>query len=391
MNNKIIILLFPLSLLGFGIYSFSQIDLNLTLSSWFPYQAFQKEMINLGYFNRPLSTIIFLILIFSIFFSYLFLLKQIQKNLFTLKTFKIFVLITVLILIFSYPAFSHDIFNYIFDARTVLKHHQSPYDVRPLDYKNDPWTRFMHWTHRPSVFPPGWIFLSFSPYLLGFGKFTLTLINFKIFVAVFYLLSIIVFKQILKETKDKLSLFKLTLFSLNPLVITESLISAHMDIVMVFFALFGFYQLLKKRYYLSFFLILFSASIKYITIYLLPVLLITIFFSKTKKRITQSSVINLTLFFSIIAFVTFVLKYGLNPWYFLWIFPFLILKFERANTLLALSFLTLFLTLHYAPFLYYGFWTKPTSTIRSFFTVLGALIFLGAYLFDTINLKRVSK
>ena len=58
-----IIILYLLALLALGAYSFSQIDLNLTLFQFQPYLDFQYWLTQLGYFNRPLSTAIFLLIL----------------------------------------------------------------------------------------------------------------------------------------------------------------------------------------------------------------------------------------------------------------------------------------------------------------------------------------
>ena len=50
--------LFLLSL-SFLIYTYTQVDLNLTLSNNTIYQSIQSQLTNIGYFNRPLSTKIF--------------------------------------------------------------------------------------------------------------------------------------------------------------------------------------------------------------------------------------------------------------------------------------------------------------------------------------------
>jgi len=64
----------------FTLYSYSQIDLNLTLFSNHFYQAFQQQMIKLGYFNRPLSASIYLILIILLFANYYLLIVLTKKR-----------------------------------------------------------------------------------------------------------------------------------------------------------------------------------------------------------------------------------------------------------------------------------------------------------------------
>ncbi|MDO8515495.1 MAG: hypothetical protein Q7S14_03265, partial [bacterium] len=144
-----------------SIYSYSQIDLNLTLlqTPWF--LQFKETMINLGYYNRPLSTLAFIILVLL---------------LYILKPKKIILAIGGLCLIslFSYPFLSHDFFNYIFDARIITTYHLNPYFYKALDFPADDWIRFMQWTHRTYPYGPVWLIVTLIPSFLGFSKFILT-------------------------------------------------------------------------------------------------------------------------------------------------------------------------------------------------------------------------
>lgn len=236
-------ILYLILLLVLGLYSYSQIDLNLTLlqTPWF--LGFQNTMIQLGYYQRPLSAAIFIILTIL-----LFLVKP--KNIF-------WAIGGVVVLgLFSYPAFSHDIFNYIFDARIAIWHHANPYTSTALMFPDDTWTRFMHWTHRTYPYGPLFLIISFVPYILGLSKFILTLFWFKVLMIGAYLGSCYV---ILKLTDKK----GLAYFALNPLIIYEVIIAGHLDVIMLFFALGAIY---KK----SNILWLLSAGIKYVTILLFP-------------------------------------------------------------------------------------------------------------------------
>ncbi|MCL4390465.1 hypothetical protein M1345_03705 [Patescibacteria group bacterium] len=199
-----IIFFYLLVLAVLGVYSYSQIDLNLTLlqTPWF--LSFQHLMIQLGYFNRLLSTAIFAGLLLLLFLFYLLLLRQ-KPNLFIL------VAGVVVLTLFAYPAFSHDFFNYLFDARIVTHYGQNPYFFKALDFPTDTWTRFMQWTHRTYPYGPIWLALTVPLSYLGFGKFILTVFNFKIMFAAAYVGSVVLIKK-LSGVKNAL------FFAANPLV-----------------------------------------------------------------------------------------------------------------------------------------------------------------------------
>lgn len=245
------------SLLLLGIYSYSQIDLNLTLFQNPLFLTFQHSLIQLGYFHRPQSTLIFVCLLLFISFSSAYFLKKPSQNL------KILVVGLVLLGVFSYPAFSHDIYNYIFDARILITHHQNPYTSTALMFPLDDWTRFMNWTHRAYPYGPTFLPITLIFYMLGFGKFIITLFSFKLmnllaFVGCAYLIN--------RMAGRKSTLFFIT----NPLIIFEVVISAHLDIIMLFFALLSWQLLLVKRVFSSYISLIVSIGIKYSTALLIP-------------------------------------------------------------------------------------------------------------------------
>lgn len=255
--------IFLLLLLALGIYSYSQIDLNLTLlqTNWF--LAFQSQMIQLGYFNRWLSAVVFVALTVIFFVLYIIFLRRADRL--TTKNIIILMSAVTVLGLFSYPAFSHDIFNYIFDARIAVFYHANPYTATALMFPFDTWTRFMQWTHRSYPYGPAFLPISFLFYSLGLGKFTLTLLWFKGMAVGAYLGCAYI---LYKLTKTKGLLF----FALNPLVIYEGVVAGHLDIVMLFFALLGYCLFIGKRKALGLLTFLLSIGIKYATAFQLPAL-----------------------------------------------------------------------------------------------------------------------
>ena len=223
-----------LFLISFVVYSYTQVDLNLTLSSNPTYQSIQYQLTQLGYFNRPLSTIIFFSILAGFVTCYLLLVTFLDKWKLTVKQLWSLLIVSCFLFLVSYPAFAHDIFNYMFDAKTIIKYGQNPYFTTPLDFPQDEWTRFMRWTHVGSVYPPGWLVTTVPFYLLGFGKFTLTLLSFKLLGLISFLASSWL---MLKLAGRK----AWVLWSFNPMVLIESLSSVHNEITMVAFTLLAFH------------------------------------------------------------------------------------------------------------------------------------------------------
>jgi hypothetical protein len=104
-------------------YSFTQVDLSLTLSQASFLQTIQRSFQQIGYFNRPLSTIVFVIILALLFAYYIYFLRLALERRITKKDVFLISTLTALILSFSYNAFSYDLFNYIFDAKITMKTH----------------------------------------------------------------------------------------------------------------------------------------------------------------------------------------------------------------------------------------------------------------------------
>ncbi len=105
-----------LSCIGLFFYSYTQVDLSLTLSRASLYQIVEKSFQYIGYFNRPLSTYLYIGLLVLLFGFYIRLLNLAAKEKIQRKTFWLLTILVTIVLTFSYNAFSYDIFNNIFDA-----------------------------------------------------------------------------------------------------------------------------------------------------------------------------------------------------------------------------------------------------------------------------------
>jgi len=373
-THKFPILLFfgyVLTALALFLYSYTQVDLGLTLTEISLWQTVQRVFQEIGYFERTLSTTLYIAILFAMFVLWGKTLSLVKKG--KISAGQVFILIAMvsILLVFSYPAFSYDMFNYMFTAKTVLLYHKNPYEVTPLQFTGyEPWLSFMHWTHKPSAYAPMWILLSLPPYLLGFGYFLLILWNFKLLIAAFYLLTCWAITKILADEDVRVRLEGLVLFALNPLVLIECLVSAHNDIVMSACALVSLVFLQLDRRFLSFALYAISSAVKQVSLVLLPV-----FFLKDKRRMPF-----LLMSLACALFLIF-FKRELLPWYGIWIFPFASL-YPRNTWLVPLTFgVSVGLLLTYAPFLYYGHWNDPVGIMKIWAVAIPVLLSLFFVLF----------
>lgn len=365
MKGKILVVLYAALAVVLLLYSYTQVDLGLTLTRVNVWQSIQKSFQYIGYFQRPLSTGLYLAILCLYFVLYGVLLWMIRKKRIALPTLWRMVVVTTIILIFSYPAFSYDLFNHMFTAKTVLVYHKNPYLVTPLQFAGvDPWLSFIHWTHVISIYSPLWIAMTVVPYLLGFGYFLLLMWNFKILTAFGYILAAWSIAKILKPRGENTMMTGLALFALNPLVIIESLVSAHNDIVMMGFAVYALVLFAERKKLASWVALAVSISIKLMTVCLIPAFV----FRWNRKAALIGMSVGLLLF---------LLQREIMPWYLLWVLPFVALMPEATKLTLVAGGISLGLLLRYAPFLYYGHWNDPVPALKTWGTWIPILLTLA--------------
>lgn len=344
-------ILFILSWLLLVVYSFTRQDLNLT---W--YNQLTVSLQTLGWYQRPLATGIFVALCFFVFIIYLNLIKKNNKY--------IYLLMIAAAGIFAYPMFSYDLFNYIFNAKMVLIYHANPHVRTAIEFSVDPILRFMQNVNTPAPYAYGWTLASLLPGLAWFtGKFTLSFWAMKAFIAGFWLGQLWILKKLVTKLFPS-EPWRFWLFALNPLVLVETLINGHNDVVMMGLALSAYWFLLQSKKVKSILLLLLSASIKYATMVLLP-----LYFLPRRLFSTAASLLLLA--------VMFTRPDQLHSWYLIWAFSFAVLAKSKwpVSAFTALTFGAL---LRYAPFIYFGHWDPPVYLLRNL--IWGASLLLAPLL-----------
>lgn len=377
-NFKFLATCFVLLATSLFFYSYTQVDLNLTLSQFSLWQVIQKNFQYIGWFQRPLSTALYVAIIVLLFSCYLLLLRLIWQKKVNERQFWRLTIATAVILLFSYNAFSYDLFNYMFDARIVTYYHQDPYLHKALDYQGDPWINFMRWTHRTYPYGPVWLWLTVPLSFIGMQFFLPTLFLYKALMAASFLGTTYSIGKILEKADHPRKLQGMALFALNPLVVVESLVSAHNDIVMVFLALIAIQYILNRKYVRSFLLLIMSIGIKFSTIFLVPVYVAMGYF-QLKRDISHEKFFWTALALMVVAVVLLILRTELQPWYLTLVLPFVALL-SKHRLLVSLSLaLSLGLLMHYVPFLYLGNYDPPVPAIRFLLTVLSIIVGILLY------------
>lgn len=363
--KKILIILYGTASLATTIFSYMFIDKNLGY--------LEKIYLGISSENRDFVTILYTGIVIIFFALYFILLRNLSRRKIEVSfIWKILVVVSVLLL-FSYPAMlSYDIFNYLTTAKVVFYYQENPYIVMPIEFIGDPYLSFTRAANKIALYGPSWILLTSIPYLLGFGNFLLILFNFKILITIFYLLTSLV---IWKITKNILSL---AFFSLNPLVIIETLISGHNDIVMIFFVTLAYYMILKRKIFIGIILFALSIFIKYTTILLAPIFIYMIWTLIQNKKINWENIFYFSAILMIIAFLLSPIREEIYPWYAIWFLIFVSFIPSKKIILYLSIALTFGLSLSYTSYMYSGSYSGINLLLKHLI-IFSPILFLGFY------------
>jgi hypothetical protein len=364
--KKYIFFLYPVFLFLFTIFSYVFVDPNLSY--------FKSIYSGIAFSDRAFVSIFYIasIIIFFIFYGG-FIYLGIKKHI-NLKQIFMLLGMTAVILLFSYPAMlSFDIFNYIATSKVLFLYHENPYVIMPIEFAGDPLLGFMHAGNKIALYGPSWLLLAGIPYLLGFGNFIVTLFSFKLFVSAFYIAtSFFIWKM------SKNNIISLILFSFNPLIVIEVLVSGHNDIAMMFFALFSIFLLTKKKIFPAIIFFLLSIFIKYATVFLLPVFLLMIWKIIKKKEVNLEKIFYYSSLLMFLGFFLSPIREEIYPWYAIWFLSFSFLSNSKYLIYISLAF-SFGLLFRYVPFMLTGNYAGLTPFIKLIVTFVPPFL-TGFYL-----------
>lgn len=274
-----------------------------------------------------------------------------------------YICVSAVILFLGFPGFSYDVFNYMATARVTYTWQENPYIVMPIEIPNEQMLPYMHASNKVALYGPVWIAVSAMPHYLGLANPLLTVYMFKILTLVFYAGML----RLIWRLSGK-NVWALAFFSLNPIVLTEIILSGHNDIVMVFFALLSFYLLQKKKYFFSITALFCSVFIKYATVLVVPAYLYALTKVIRKEKIFWTNIWVWSAIAMYAAFLLSPLREEIYAWYFIWPLTFLAL-IPGESLLVWLSYgFTFGLPLRLAPFIYSQTWAGMTPMVKKFVT-----------------------
>lgn len=338
-------ILYGTILLIFSIYSYGFVDAN------FPFSPL-PDLVHFVHTFRVVSTVTYIGLMMSLFICYSRILWNVKRQKYKIRNIIWLLAITIPILLFSFPMLSNDIFNYIATAKVTYLYKENPYIIMPIQIPNEPMLAFLHASNKVSLYGPVWIILTVIPHVLSFGNLIVSIYTFKLFVGLFYVGLVWIIWKLSKHDS-----FAVAFFALNPLVISETLIAGHNDVVMMFFVLLSWLLLQRKKIGVSLIALVLSILIKYASIILLPVYAISVLLMIRKRSVDWE---KMTWWCALSMYGIFLLspfREEMYPWYFIWPLTYVSLIYRKhiftAAVTLAYSF---GLTYRFAPFVFTGMW-----------------------------------
>ncbi len=332
-----------------------------------------------GFFsaNRLVTTTLYVFFISTLFYLYVIILKK-SKDRGVGKMKKL--IIIPLAGLLSYPAaLSFDLFNYIATAKVTFHYFENPYVIMPIQFFGDPVLLFTHAANKTALYGPLWILLTSVPFYSSFNNYLISIALFKLLIAGFFFGIVWL---IWKMTKSSMSVLY---FAASPLVLIETFVSGHNDVVMMFFALASLYFLKEKKIYYSIILLICSILIKFATLFLLPVFIYYLYLKINKKEVDWNRMFFISFFLMSVVFFLAPIREEIYPWYAIWPMTFLSLFVTAKKTIAGIfTVFSLGLMLRYIPFMLLGTYFGPTPLIKILLTFLPPTLYFAS----TILMKK---
>lgn len=237
------------------------------------YSRFAGFLINgrvwlVAHYLNSLPTAVFIALVIFFLISYGYSLRakiSLRKVVFLALFFQILVF-------FSYPFLSNDIYDYINSDRLSAVYHQNVWQVPPSKFPNDTFYALINYPNFVRIYGP--VNQAIYNTVTGIaGDDILVNLAFHKLVVVFFVAACLFLTlKILREYYPQNPSFGIKLVFWNPLFVLETAGSGHNDIIMLFFLLLAFYFFKSRKSFLAGASLALSVQIKTSPLLLLPFL-----------------------------------------------------------------------------------------------------------------------
>jgi hypothetical protein len=144
-------------------------------------------------------------------------------------------------------AFSGDLFSYAIYGRMYAVYGGSPYLEAPIQYASDPFYQYVYWVHVPSFYGPLWTLISGQIAVVAGNDVGLAVLLYRLIEAVSALLAMVLVFLVLRHLDPERALVGALLLGWCPLVIVESGLSAHNDVLMAMLIVDGLVLAAQRR------------------------------------------------------------------------------------------------------------------------------------------------
>jgi alpha-1,6-mannosyltransferase len=206
-----------------------------------------------------------------------------------------------------FPAGAIDIFHNIMDGRLTWVYHLNPMLVPPSAVKFDPLFAYLnYWQMTRSAYGPLWFLTTLPAVVAGGNSLNRNIVAFKALPFAFELIGLGLSALIVQRIAPRKVAAAIVCFGWNPLVLWEIAGNGHNDIVMMTFVLLAIFLLLTERWPLAFPALACSVLVKYVSIVLLPVFVLWVFWQyglRAWRSLALASLVSIAL--AVIVFLPF--------------------------------------------------------------------------------------
>ena len=248
-----------------------------------------------------IDTALYLLLVFSLFTTYIYILKRSKYIFNNKKKMFAFILIIGILFCFIIPSTSLDVYSYIGNGWVDSNYHKNPYYTTVQEILNNNSDEMLRkvalcWRTETVVYGPAWSLICKVLTKISFGNITNALYIFKIANLIVFLSCSFLVQKITRKR------FFTLLFALNPFILFEFLANAHNDIYLVFLILLAIYFIKnKKNVIASVACIAIATALKYLSILLLPFILAYALRNEDIKNKIMKIIVYVIEFITIIA------------------------------------------------------------------------------------------
>lgn len=225
--------------------------------------------------SNCIDAVMYVLVFFILFYLYYFIIKNINNFFKSNKSMYIYIVVIAVLFLIIIPITSYDVYSYIGNGWVDFKYSENPYytSVQQVWDENGPDQMLGKvarcWRNEPVIYGPAWSIICKILTSLSFGNITAALYIFKFATLIIFVGSLFL---IYKITKKKIFV---AMFGLNPYILFEFLSNVHNDIFLVFFVLLSIYFIKnRKNVILSVVCVAIATTIKYLSILLLPFIII---------------------------------------------------------------------------------------------------------------------